>query len=95
MSKITTIEQLHAEWEAAVMPMGAPDMQRNAMRSAFYSGCSAMIALMIGQIAELPDDEAEAALTEVQEEIVAYAATHRSTIRRIPSTKSDEDETGS
>lgn len=67
-----TIKQLHDEWAAKIMPVGAPTVQRQEMERAFYSGTLSLYRLQINEIMELSDDDAEKALSKVREELTDY-----------------------
>jgi len=51
------MKTIASEWEAfsRCIPSGAPEVQRNEMRRAFYGGCTAMFALLVTQVT--PGDE--------------------------------------
>ncbi len=69
---MSTVKQLHAKWSASIMPSDAPQIQRQEMERAFYSGAFAFFALMTSDIATLPDADAEKAMQTVQNELQDY-----------------------
>jgi hypothetical protein len=69
---LAPIEDLWKAFEARVMPLDAPAIQRREMRIAFYAGFKAMLdmAYLLG---ELPDESAVAMIGMYENECQAFA----------------------
>jgi hypothetical protein len=67
-----TVKQLHAEWANRIIPKDAPQVQRQEMERAFYSGAFAVFSLQLADVAALPDDKAEEAMDKIYNELMDY-----------------------
>lgn len=82
---MSTIKALHAKWADKVMPAGAPQIQRQEMERAFYSGFFSALAWQLAEVAALPDAEAERLLAAGHEECELYFRTLAKATRNISS----------
>lgn len=67
------MEALWKVYVEAVMPKGAPPVQITECRRAFFSGARALFELQTGVFAEQSDDDAEASMQKVSEELDAFS----------------------
>lgn len=67
-----TIQQLHREWADRIVPTGAPQVQRQEMERAFYSGALTLFQHIMADVTPLPDDAAEQAMQTMQHELEDY-----------------------
>ena len=72
-----TIAKLHAEWAAKIIPPGAPQVQRQEMERAFYSGFFQCLAYQLQYITDdkVSDEEGAAALGRMIRECDTYFRT--------------------
>lgn len=68
----TSIRKLHADWAARSVPKDAPQVQRQEMERAFYSGAFAVFTLQMTEVAEKSDDAAEAQMQAIHKELEDY-----------------------
>lgn len=68
-----TVQAEWEEFERRVMPRGAPPVQRNEMRRAFFAGAYGMLSMSaaLGN-ADVPEDDAVASLEGWKNEIEAF-----------------------
>ena len=77
-----TIQELHRDWASKCLPKDAPQVQRQETECAFYAGAFSCFTLQMVEVALLPDDKAEAALQNIQDELEDYFRL----LRTIPGT---------
>lgn len=73
----TTIRQLHDKWASAILPKDSPQIQRQEMERAFYSGFFAALTWQVADVAAQPDDKAEQLLQSGFNECEDYFKTLR------------------
>ena len=59
-------------YEREIVPVDAPPVQREECRRAFYAGCPAMFGLMLDATRPDDDDDCEANLQALDDELKAF-----------------------